>query len=131
MPEPVVFISRFRVKAGMLEALRRYVADATAAIERDKPGTLVFALYLDEQAGRLSIVHAFGDSDSMDAHFEGASDRAEAAYEFLQPEGWDVYGAPSGQALAALRQAAEKAGVPLRIWPTHVGGFVRAARPAG
>lgn len=115
----------------MLDALRRYVADATGVLERDKPRTLVLALFLDEQAARLSIVHAFGDSDSMDAHFEGASDRAQAAYEFLRPEGWDVYGAPSDQALASLRQAAANAGVPLRLWPRHLGGFVRAPRSAG
>lgn len=127
MAEPVFFVSRFRVRAGMADALRRYASDATEALERDKPRTVVFAMYLDELAGRLSIVHAFGDSDAMDAHFEGAADRSAAAYEFLQPDGWDVYGAPSEQAMATLRQAAETAGVTLVVWPTHVGGFVHAA----
>jgi quinol monooxygenase YgiN len=127
MAEPVVFISRFRVKAGTVDALRRYASEATEALERDKPRTVVFAMYLDEQAGRASIVHAFGDSEAMDAHFEGAADRSAAAYEFLQPEGWDVYGAPSEQAMATLRQAAETAGVTLGVWPTHVSGFVHAA----
>jgi len=125
MPQPVVFISRFRVKDGMLDAFRRYVAGSTVALEADKPRTLVFEMYLDEEGTRLSILHALADSNSMDVHFEGAADRSREAFEFLQPEGWEVYGAPSQEAMATLRQAAAAAGVTMAVWPEHLAGFMR------
>jgi quinol monooxygenase YgiN len=131
MPQPIAFISRFRVKEGTLEALRRYVADSTAALEADKPRTLVFGMYLDEEATRLSILHAFADSDSMDVHFEGAADRSRVAFESLRPEGWEVYGAPSLEAMATLRKAAAAAGVELAVWPEHLAGFMRLAPAPG
>ena len=126
MSEPVVFISRFQLKPGTLDAYRQFSAENTALLEADKPRTLVFLMYLNENATRVSIVHAFADSASMDLHFEGATERARAAYEFLLPEGWEVYGKPSEQALITLQQAASAAGVSLTLWPKYGGGFIRA-----
>jgi hypothetical protein len=63
----------------------------------------------------------------MDLHFEGADERARAAYEVLEPEGWEIYGTPSDQVLESMRQAAASAGVPLIVEPDYAGGFLRLA----
>jgi hypothetical protein len=68
----------------------------------------------------------------MDLHIEGAGERARAAYELIEPMGWEIYGQPSSAALGAMRAAAATAGVRLSVLPERVAGFLRSdGAPAG
>ena len=125
MSEPVFFISHFAVKEGALDDLKRMSATAVEGIREAKPRTVLFLSYLDEQGGRISFLHAFPDADAMDQHFEGADDRAAAAYEFIEPRGWEFYGKPSEQALEGIRATAARFGVPLVVEPEFNAGFLR------
>lgn len=125
MSEPVFFISHFAVKGGAVDDLRRLTTDVAARLREEKPGTVLFLSYLDERATRISFLHAFPDADAMDRHFEGSDERAAAAYDLVEPLGWEFYGAPSDQAIASMRQAAERAGASLVLEPDFVAGFLR------
>jgi hypothetical protein len=125
MPEPIVFISHFEVKEGKVEAWKDRAREAAASLGAEKPRTVAFLQYLDGTA--LSIVHVFPDAESMDAHVEGAAERARAAYELIEPRGWEIYGKPSDGVLEMMRASAESANVPLALHPVHVGGFLRLA----
>ncbi len=70
-------------------------------------------MYLDDEGTEMTVVHCFPDADSMDLHFEGADERSAAAYEFLEPQGWEIYGKPNEAAIGMMRQAATAAGVDL------------------
>jgi hypothetical protein len=85
--QPIVFISHFRVREGKMDGLRRIAEDVTRSLEIDKPRTIAFLSYLDAAGTNVTFVHAFADAASMDLHFEGADDRSQAAYEFLEPDG--------------------------------------------
>jgi hypothetical protein len=122
-----MFISHFRIKEGMLDAVKELQSVVTPQLEADKPRTLAFLAYLSEEASQIAFVHLFADADSMDAHFEGAQDRATTAYEFIEPQGWDIYGSPSSQALESLRKAAASAGVAVNVQPIFMAGFLRAS----
>ncbi|HEY3072481.1 MAG TPA: hypothetical protein VGJ46_06655 [Candidatus Limnocylindrales bacterium] len=125
MAEPIIFITHFRVKEGMLDQVRQMTASVMPRMEAEKPQTLLMHAYLDEAAERGSIIHMFGSPASMDAHFEGADERSRAAYESIVPEGWEIYGAPSQAALDQMRTEAARAGVGLRYEPEQMGGFIR------
>ena len=125
MPEPLVFISHFRVKEGASDAVREMGRSATARIEADKPGTAAMAAYLDDDATHLSIVHVFPSADAMDAHFVGSEQRSAAAYELIVPAGWEIYGPASAAAIETMRTEAAAAGVTLTVWPEPAGGFLR------
>ena len=127
MSQPVMFISHFRIREGMLDAVKELQAVVTPQLQADKPLTLAFLAYLSETANEIAFVHLFANADSMDAHFEGADKRSEAAYEFIEPLGWDIYGSPSSQALEDLRKAATSAGVTLNVHPVFMSGFLRGA----
>jgi quinol monooxygenase YgiN len=127
MPVPIVFISHFTIREGSLEAFRKQQRKAVEHLRTAKPRTLAFLTYLDEEASRLSIVHVFGDPESLDVHFEGAMERARAAYEHLLPAGWEVYGTPSEAAMGMLRSGASAAGVTVEISPGYAGGFLRVS----
>ena len=90
MPDPVFFLSRFRIKEGRLTAVRQMMSDATARIQVEKPRTLLFLAYMDADGGTISFLHAFADAESMDLHFVGSDERSRAAYEDIEPLGWEV-----------------------------------------
>jgi len=123
--EPVVFISRFRIKPGASDRLRAMMRDSTPQLEAAKPRTALFLAYVDEASEQVSFLHAFADARAMDLHFEGSEARARTAYEVIEPLGWEVYGTPSPEALETLRQAADSAGVSLTVYPEYVAGFLR------
>jgi quinol monooxygenase YgiN len=125
MSEPLVFISHFAVKEAALEDLRRLAGEGVSRIRDEKPGTVLFLSYLDEAAGRISFLHAFPDADALDRHFEGADQRAAAAYELIEPRGWEFYGRPSEQAMETMRATAGRFDVPLVVEPEFIAGFLR------
>ena len=127
MSEPIVFISHFRIKAGKLDAFKSLASETTKGLHGAKPRTLIFLSYVDEERGVITFIHVFGDADSMDIHFEGADERARAAYEFMEPAGWEIFGLPSPGTLERMQQAAASAGVTLTVASDYVAGFLRAS----
>jgi quinol monooxygenase YgiN len=125
MSEPVVFISHFKVKEGKLDDLKRLTADVVPQLREEKHRTVVYLAFLDERGENISFLHAFPDADSMDRHFEGVDERVAAAYQYVEPRGWELYGKPNEQALGTLQQAATSAGVSLTVLPDYLGGFLR------
>lgn len=125
MSEPIVFISHFRIKGGKLDAYKQLQRDVTKLLQAEKPRTLVFLTYLNEDGTQMSVVHVFADAESMDLHVEGSEERSRAAYEFLVPDGWEIYGTPSDHVVEMMRQAAASSGVTLRVQAEHVSGFLR------
>lgn len=123
--QPIIFISHFAVKAGALDRLKHLGRDVAGRLEADKPQTLLYLEYLNDEGTRMTFVHVFADAHAMDLHFEGAQERSMAAFELMDPAGWEIYGEPSVAALSAIRQAATSAGVPLILERQHLAGFAR------
>jgi hypothetical protein len=123
--EPIVFVSHFRVKEGRSGEMRHLSDQIARAMEEGRPRTLSFLFYVDESGTRMSILHVFPDANSMDLHFAGAQERSSAAYEYVDPEGWEIYGRPSKTVLAQMRHEAVSAGVTLEVQPEFVAGFIR------
>ena len=131
MGQPIVFISHFTVKAGKLDDLKLLAQEVVTRLEAEKPQTLVYLAYLNDNGTLATFVHLFADPEAMDLHFEGADERSRAAFEYMDPNGWEVYGQPSEAALGTMRQMATSAGVPLTVQPESMAGFVRAAARTG
>lgn len=125
MAHPIVFISHFTIKPGKLDALKLFAREVAIRLEAEKPQTLIFLDYLDQKGTHATFVHMFADPEAMDLHFGGAQERSQSAFEFMNPNGWEIYGKPSEAVLAAMRQAATSAGVPLVVQPEYLAGFMR------
>ena len=125
MSEPIVFISHFQVKEGKLDGLKQLSQEFAKRLEAEKPRTLVFLSYLNDSGSRMTVVHVFADADSMDLHVQGTEERVKVAYEYLEPEGFEIYGTPSNEVLEMMRQEATSAGVTLSVEPDHLAGFLR------
>jgi hypothetical protein len=71
MAEPIVFISRWRIRQGKRPALEEMSAQAVGFIGSSKPRTALFAAYVDEPGVELRIVHAVPDAAALTDHIRG------------------------------------------------------------
>jgi hypothetical protein len=127
MTEPIVFISRFRLRDGMAPDFAASFSDAVATIEAGKPRTAVFAAYLDLSGSDLRVVHVFPDGAAMTDHFAGSEERSASVVGLIRPTGYEVFGQAPAGAVAQLRREAEGAGIRLSTFPGAVGGFLRTS----
>ncbi len=97
-------------------------------LERDKPGTLVFLAYANEDGTEADVVHVFPDAEAMARHLEGASERAAASMKVIETIGYEIYGSPSEPVLETMRGFATTSGADLRVRPDHLGGYLRPGR---
>jgi hypothetical protein len=124
MTQPIVFISHSAIKNGALDGFRGFIRTGSKLLEADKPGTIAFLVYLDEEGTQASIVHVFPDADAMTAHLQGVQERSEEADAFIRTTAYEVYGSPDGEVLQMMRAFADRSGVPLQVHPDHVGGYL-------
>jgi quinol monooxygenase YgiN len=124
MSEPIVFISHFKIKEGKFDSLMQLNQKVAEQIQANKPGTVAFLQYINEEGTELSIIHVFPDSDSFDQHVKGVDERAKAAFEFIEPTRREVYGKPGDQVLTMLRPP-DESGIAFQIMPQPVGGYIR------
>ena len=47
MPEPIFFLSHFRIKEGQLDLVRQLASEVAARLQAEKPRTVLFLSYLD------------------------------------------------------------------------------------
>jgi hypothetical protein len=124
MFEPIVFISHFKIKDGKLDDLKQLHQQVTGQIKANKPGTVAFLQYLNEDKTELSIIHVFPDTESFDLHVEGVDERARAGFELVEPTSREVYGMPSERVMEMLRPA-DGTGITFKIMPQPMGGYIR------
>ncbi|MGD2157155.1 MAG: hypothetical protein PVG14_02555 [Anaerolineales bacterium] len=125
MSEPIVFVSTHKIKEGKLDALKESYQEGTRFMEANKPQTVAFLHYLNEDATEISTVHVFPDAESMELHMEGIGERAGRAAEFLDFECFELYGNPSEAVLEMMARSAERSGVTLNLKPEHLSGYLR------
>jgi hypothetical protein len=122
MSEPIVFISTHRIKEGKLDGFKQVSQEMTPLLEAGQPNTVFFQGYLNEEETEVTFVWVFPDADAMDLHFHGAAERSAKAYEFVQPQHFEIYGTPSDRVLSMLRQGPA---VDLIVKPQPLSGFIR------
>lgn len=125
MPDPIVFISRHRIKPGKLDEFRRFIRRGMPTIEASKPRTGALLAYVNQDGSELTIVHVFADPESFDGHLEGADNRSQRAYEFIEPQSFSIYGPASDRALEFMRQESAQVGADLDLKPEYLDGFLR------
>ena len=125
MSEPIVFISHHRIKPGKAEALKALTAEIWSAMETEKPQTLMNLAFVNQEDAEVSFMHAFADIEGMRLHWQGADERSQQAYEYIEPIGFEIYGPAGEQIVEGMRVEAAAAGATLTLWPEFVTGFLR------
>jgi len=129
MTEPIVFISRNRIKNGKADEFRRHYQESVPSILAGKPGTLAQLAYENKETTEVTIVRLFPDADALDFQIQGASERSKRTYEFIEPISIEIFGTPNPATLENMRKIAGS-GVAVRISPDYMGGFIRLLESA-
>jgi hypothetical protein len=124
MPDPIVFISRNRIKKGKLDDFKKHYQNSIPATEANKPGTLIQFAYVNELATQVDIVRIFPNAEALDLQLQGAGDRSKITYQFIEPTRVEIYGQPGEFTIQMLKKVAGS-GIPVSIFPEYIGGFMR------
>jgi hypothetical protein len=124
MSEPIVFISKQRVKEGKLEGYKQYYRQVAEQAKTNKPGTVAHLAYLNEEGTELSIIHIFPDAEAMELHMKGVDELAKKAYEYVEMLSFEIYGRPADTLLERMMQIVGS-GITLNIRPQLIGGYIR------
>lgn len=124
MSEAIVFISTHKIREGKLDSFREHIRKGAEVMKANKPHTVAFLPYLNEEGSEVSIVHVFPNAEAMAQHMEGVGERAQGAAAFLEFQLLEVYGSPSDEVLQVMKQAPES-GVTFRLRPEHLSGYMR------
>ena len=124
MSDPIVFISRNRIKPGKVEDFRKHYGDSVPITQANKPNTLVQLAYENQDATQVTIVRVLPGADALDQQLQGADERSKKTYEFIEPVSVEIFGAPSKFALAMMKKIAGT-GIAVSIHPQFIGGLMR------
>jgi hypothetical protein len=124
MAEPIVFISRNKVKEGKIDEFRKHYSTSIQPTLEAKPGTSAQLAYENDQATEVTIVRFFPTAAALDQQIQGADERSKITYEFIEPTGIEIFGTPSPDTLERMKKIAG-AGISVKIHPHYIGGFIR------
>jgi hypothetical protein len=120
-----IFVATNRVRPGRLADERRRVPGWVEFIERHEPRLIAFHEFLSADGTEVEYVQIHPDAASFEHHLEVVASADESYRSTLEATtAIRIYGSVTEQILAALRKSAG-ADVPIKVMPTHLGGFTR------
>ena len=78
----------------------------------------------DRPRGHVEGPGELADADALDLQLQGASDRSQKTYEFIEPVSIEIFGVPNASTLDRMKKIAGS-GVTVNIHPRYLGGFIR------
>ena len=124
MSDPIVFISRNRIKEGKVAEFRKHYQSSIPPVMANKPGTLVQLAYENEDAIEVTVVRLFTNADALDQQIQGADERSKVTYELIEPTGIEIFGTPNPATLEKMKKIAGS-GITVVISPYYIDGFIR------
>ncbi len=124
MSEPIVFISRNKIKQGMIEEFTKHYQDSIQPIIDGKPNTIAQLGYQNEEGTEFTVVRVFPNADALDQQIQGADERSKKTYEYIEPTSIEIFGIPNPATLDKMKKIAGS-GITVRISPSYLGGFIR------
>ena len=126
MPGPVIYVDTSDIRDGRLADVREGIARLAGVVEREEPRLVSYAAFVDEDEGRMTVVHVHVDAESLALHMEIGGPLFAGFAELVLLRTIDVYGPVGPEVRAALDAKARLlGGARVRTHPLHAG-FVRA-----
>ena len=131
MAGPIVFISRNRIVDGRRAEFERAYAGAVGVIEATKPGTALFAAYVDRsvQAPRSGSSMSFRTPAPWHCISRARRNGPISMPALITQAGFEIYGQAPDTAIDQLRrEAATVIDARVDVFAIPLGGFLRAPR---
>ncbi len=108
--EPIVYIDHSDIREGSLEELRAGVRRLVEFIEAREPQLITYGFYIDEDAGKMTVVAVHPDPASLELHMDIGGEEFRKLGHLLRLTGIECYGRPSERGLDQLRRKAAALG---------------------
>jgi hypothetical protein len=108
--EAIVYIDHSDIREGALEELKAGVQRVVEFIEAREPQLISYGFYIDEQAGKMTVVAVHPDSASLELHMDVGGAEFRKLAHLLTLTGIECYGRPSATALEQMRDKAAALG---------------------
>ena len=124
MSEPIVFISRNKIREGKVDEFRKYYRDSIPPILATKTDTLAQLAYENNDKTEFTIVRIFPSAEALDLQIQGADERSKNTYDFIEPISIEIFGLPNSATLEKMKKIAGT-DVIMKISSNYIGGFIR------
>lgn len=128
MSKPLIVISKFRVKEGKLEELKKYYKKIQDIIEANNTRMIAMHGFLSEDGTEMTSVQIHSNTASMEYHMQVLKenwDESFSAYsQMVEGTTIDYYGDPPESALAMNEQSKQV----LTLLPVHIAGFTHSSK---
>lgn len=108
--EPLVYIDHSDIREGSIDELRAGVRRLVEFIDAREPQLITYGFYIDDEAGKMTVVAVHPDSASLELHMDIGGEEFRKLGHLLRLTGIECYGRPSERALEQLRQKAAALG---------------------
>lgn len=125
MANPIVYISRNRVKKGMLDNFRIHYLDSVPSVELGKSGTIVQLAYVNEDSTEIDIIRVFPDAESMEFQIMGIDENIKIPCQYLETTRIEIYGVPSNNTMDRMKKVAGTS-IEMHVNPQFIDGFIRS-----
>jgi hypothetical protein len=122
---PIVYIDRSDVRDGQMGNLKDGIRRLVEFIESREPQLIAYGFHLDEEAAQMTVVAVHRDSASLELHLGIGGPQFRKLADMLTLREVSVYGSPSPQAVAMLRQKATALGGSSVAVHERFAGFAR------
>ena len=130
MTGPIVYVDHSAVAPGRLQELKARIAELAGFVEEQEPALPSYAVYFDDEAGTMTVIHVHAEPSTLATHFEVAGPAFARFADLVEMRSIDIYGQPDEATLERIRAKASLLGTgTVTVHASHAG-FFRAA-PVG
>jgi hypothetical protein len=108
--EPIVYIDHSEIREDSLDELKAGVRRLVDFIRAREPQLITYGFYIDDEAGKMTVVAVHPDSASLELHMDIGSAEFRKLAHLLTLTEIECYGRPSERAMEQLRQKAPALG---------------------
>jgi len=108
--EPIIYIDHSDIREGSLDELKAGVLRLVDFIRAREPQLITYGFYIDDEAGKMTVVAVHPDSASLELHMDIGSAEFRKLAQLLTLTAIECYGRPSERALEQLRRKAATLG---------------------
>lgn len=127
MSGPFIMMSKSRVRPGKAQAYAAWCAEMFADVEEQEPRLLAFNQWTTEDHASSVVIQVHPDAESFEYHLKLFGERVKEAFEYIDVEAIEIYGAPSPFVEQFVSHGLE--GLSVTIHPLHQCGFTRLTAP--
>ena len=106
MSRAIVYVDRSDIRDGRVEDVRAAVDGLVAFVEEHNRRILDYRFFIDDDAGRMTLVAVHPDAAALELHLEVGAERFRTMAELIHLRSIEVFGDPGDTVMEHLRQKA-------------------------